>query len=133
MFVGSPYCLSLSCSIALVSSQDPSISVMFKQGWQNLSLFDYSASGIERQRELLWDCGGVDLRVADARDLGDCYEDDSFDAIFEKGAMDAIFLGGEGCAEVAAAEFERVLRPGGTFISASGVVPPDVREVRKPK
>ena len=50
-----------------------------------------------------------------------------FDAILEKGALDAIYLSGDGNFERAVAEFERVLKPDGVLISVSGVVPAELR------
>ena len=51
-----------------------------------------------------------------------------FDAIVEKGALDAIYLSGDGNVERAAKEFERTLKPGGILISVSGVVPVELRK-----
>jgi len=54
---------------------------------------------------------------------------DTFDLIIEKGALNAIYLSGDGNAELAAKEFERVLKPnGGILISVLGVVPADLRK-----
>jgi SAM-dependent methyltransferase len=52
---------------------------------------------------------------------------DSFDCILEKGALDAIYLSGDGHVEQAVAELRRVLRPGGTLVSVSGVLPDELR------
>lgn len=51
----------------------------------------------------------------------------SFDVIMEKGALDAIYLSGDGNLEMTVQEFERILKPGGTLLSVSGVVPEDLR------
>jgi hypothetical protein len=54
---------------------------------------------------------------------------DSFDIIFEKGALDAIYLSGpeQGNVQLAVKELTRVIKPGGYFMSISGVVPEEVR------
>eukprot|EP00535_Pseudo-nitzschia_heimii_P000341 CAMPEP_0197187430 /NCGR_PEP_ID=MMETSP1423-20130617/15825_1 /TAXON_ID=476441 /ORGANISM="Pseudo-nitzschia heimii, Strain UNC1101" /LENGTH=250 /DNA_ID=CAMNT_0042638995 /DNA_START=132 /DNA_END=881 /DNA_ORIENTATION=+ len=53
---------------------------------------------------------------------------EKFDAIVEKGTLDAIFLSGDGNADRAAKEFRRTLKPGGILITMSCVVPVDVRK-----
>ena len=50
-----------------------------------------------------------------------------FDAILEKGALDAIYLSGDGNLERTATEFARVIKPNGILISVSGVVPAELR------
>lgn len=54
---------------------------------------------------------------------------DYFDIIFEKGALDAIYLSGpeQGNVQLAVKELTRVIKPGGYFMSISGVVPEEVR------
>ena len=51
-----------------------------------------------------------------------------FDAVLEKGALDAIYLSGDGNLEQSVKEIERVLKPGGVLVSVSGVVPDDLRK-----
>jgi SAM-dependent methyltransferase len=59
-----------------------------------------------------------------------------FDAILEKGVLDAVYLSGDGNVEQAVENLHRVLKPGGLhrvlnpggiFVSVSGVVPEDLR------
>ena len=98
-------------------------------GYTNLVAFDYSEHAIERQHDLLWDVPSgvtVELLQLDARNLPTEWAG-SFDAVIEKGALDAIYLSGSDNEEAAVEEITRVLRPGGIVISVSGVVPAERR------
>ena len=53
--------------------------------------------------------------------------DKSIQRHLEKGALDAIYLIGDGHLESTVREFERIRTPGGILISVSGVVPEDLR------
>lgn len=111
---------------------DPLLIDLYTAGYSNLSAFDYSEGAIERQRELLEylptgsDLDNVNLMVQDARRLPEEWEG-KFDVIIEKGALDAIYLSGDGNFEQSVAEFARVMKRGGMCISASGVVPGTLR------
>ena len=111
---------------------DPLILDMFNSGYTSLTGFDYSEGAIERQRELLEylpigsDLENVELRVEDARFLPREWAG-KFDLIIEKGALDAIYLSGDGNFESSVQELRRVLKDGGICISCSGVVPPELR------
>ncbi|KAL7534885.1 hypothetical protein ACHAWF_004979 [Thalassiosira exigua] len=111
---------------------DPLLLDLFGAGYRRLTAFDYSPGAIERQRELLEylpvgsDVDGIDLRVEDARSLPKEWEG-SFDVVVEKGALDAIYLSGDGNVEQSASELARVVKPGGTCVSVSGVVPEGLR------
>ncbi|KAH8051656.1 methyltransferase [Aureococcus anophagefferens] len=106
------------------AGNDPTLRSLHAAGWRDLRAVDYSAGAVERLRELLWDLD-VDADVGDLRGLA--FEARSFDAALEKGALDAVYLAGDGFLEAAADELFRVLRPGGTLVSVSGVVPPGLR------
>ena len=87
---------------------------------------------MERQAELLaYDANAEDvvtLLCRDARALDEAWTG-AFDAILEKGCLDALYLSDEtdGNVRKAAEELRRVLKPGGIFMSVSGVVPADLR------
>lgn len=105
---------------------------LLQKGYTHLTAFDYSEPAIERQEDLLSyvryseDTHTVRLSQEDARDLPEEWTD-RFDAILEKGALDAIYLSGSGNLEKSVQELERVLKPGGVLISVSGVVPEELR------
>jgi hypothetical protein len=111
---------------------------MFDAGYTHLTAMDYAPEGISRCREMLGQSRirhhddmekGVDLLVADARDLSDVFENQSFDAVFEKGTLDAIFLsGGQNKTlavqnlNLAISELGRCVKAGGIWISIAAVV-----------
>ena len=105
---------------------DKAIVDMFDSGYKRLSAFDYAPQGVARALELFGASRNIDdLRVADARDLP--YEDASFDAVLDKGTLDAIYISG-GSSDAAARELQlvsavdelqRVVRPGGVVLSVS--------------
>lgn len=104
---------------------------LWKSNYRNLVAFDYSEHAVERQHDLLtWEPQALEHVQVLQRNAKDLDEDwtDSFDAILEKGALDAIYLSGDGNVEQAVAEFERVLKPGGIVVSVSGVVPSELRQ-----
>ena len=111
---------------------DPLLLDMYNAGYQRLTAFDYSEGAIERQNSLLEylpmgsNLDSVALTVEDARALPKEWEQ-SFDVIIEKGALDAIYLSGDGNFEESVKEFLRCLKVGGVCMSFSGVVPEDVR------
>eukprot|EP00986_Skeletonema_menzelii_P009348 scaffold4247_cov139-Skeletonema_menzelii.AAC.6 len=112
---------------------DPLLLDLYNAGYHRLTAFDYSAGAIERQKTLLeyLPIGSnyedtVELSVEDARALPKEWEQ-SFDVIIEKGALDAIYLSGDGNFEQSVKEFSRCLIPGGICLSFSGVVPEEVR------
>lgn len=109
---------------------DESMVDMYDSGYCRLSAFDYAPEAIECARRIFGSerlregsqVEGVDLRVADARRLP--YGDDSFDAVLEKGTLDAVYLSGGANKErgalhlsMAVSELARIVRPGGVVFS----------------
>jgi SAM-dependent methyltransferase len=125
---------------------------MYQAGYTQLTAMDYASEGIARCRDMLQEARilppqqekssskdentkrkdsdqGVSLLVADARDLGNVFQDHSFHSILEKGTLDAIFLsGGQNKTlalenlNLAISELGRCLKPGGIWISIAAVV-----------
>lgn len=99
-------------------------------GYSNITAYDYSSSAIDRQSELLsyssQASADITLLVRDARNLDEAWTG-TYDVIFEKGALDAIYLSGEGYVDLAVKEMKRCLKVGGYVMSVSGVLPEDHR------
>lgn len=102
---------------------------LVQAGYKNLVGQDYSELAVERQEDLLYQVAGdanVAILQGDVTNLPDDWTG-TFDVVIEKGLLDAVYLSGDGNVELAASELFRVLKPGGTFFSVSGVVPDDLR------
>ena len=103
---------------------------LYNYGYSDITAFDYSQSAIDRQIEILsynsQASDDIQLKVRDGRKL-DVEWESSYDIIFEKGALDAIYLSGDGYVNLAVEELKRVIKQGGIFISVSGVVPQELR------
>uniref|UniRef100_A0A7S1ZUP8 Methyltransferase type 11 domain-containing protein n=1 Tax=Ditylum brightwellii TaxID=49249 RepID=A0A7S1ZUP8_9STRA len=107
---------------------------MYDAGYKYMTAFDYAPDGVEFAKTLFGenrirgdDDGGdvgVNLDVADARNLP--YDDDSFDAVLEKGTLDAVYLSGGSDKELAfqhlsmaVSELSRVVKKGGIVFSVT--------------
>ncbi len=96
---------------------------MYDDGYRGIVCIDFSATVIAAMSARAGERPGLAYREMDARALD--LDDQSFDAVIDKGTLDAIICGpepeqavAESCAEVA-----RVLAPDGVFISIS-LAPP---------
>jgi SAM-dependent methyltransferase len=104
---------------------DSILTDMYDAGYEQLTAFDYAPESIAHCQHMLGDDRRVHLRTADCRDLP--YASESFDAVMDKGALDAVFLAGDDKDERldsltrAISELARVLKPGGIFWSLSGI------------
>ena len=129
---------------------DKSMVDMYDFGYKQMAAFDYADEGVESARRFFGERvlstneeeeesiengndDGCDLRVADARDLP--YANDSFDAILEKGTLDAIYLSGAGDKvlggdhlDMAVSEMARVIRKGGIVVSITAACADAVKE-----
>jgi len=111
---------------------DPTILEMHKQsGYSNIFAFDYAPSAVECCQKFLGEelmqSGNIQLSVADARDLSDAYDDETFDVVLDKGTLDSIYLIGN-CKErkyhnleQSVKELARVIQPGGFVMSVTAV------------
>jgi hypothetical protein len=86
---------------------DATIADMWDAGWRSITAFDYSADAVVRAGALFGE-RQLELLCADARDLP--LANSSFDAVFDKGALDAIGLNGTADLNAAGAELARVIR-----------------------
>ena len=101
---------------------DATVAALYDAGWTRLTAFDYSAGAIERLRPLIGE-RAIALHVADARALP--FETASFDAVLDKGALDAIGIGGAADLQRAVDELGRVVTPGGVVVAVSRALEPD--------
>lgn len=86
--------------------------------YEDITNVDYSTVAIGNLKELHKSIEQLKYSVADCRSMPQ-YKDSSFDAVIDKGTMDAILCGDqsvENCRRLFA-ECSRVIRPGGTMIS----------------
>lgn len=103
---------------------DATPAALYDDGWTNMVAYDYSRRGVDRARTLFGrGRDGIDLRVADARDLP--LDDASVDATLDKGTLDAIYIAGQGAFRDAVREMGRVTAAGGVVVCVSSVVPPE--------
>jgi len=99
---------------------------LHNDGWNNVTAVDISAHAVETARRQWGSPSGLRFIRADARRL-DAFEPHSFGSVLDKGTLDAICCG-EGFdheAKLVASAVERVLVPGGLWITAS-LMPPSV-------
>jgi len=147
------YIQDKSCKIFIPGiGNDPILLSLIQKGYTHLTATDYSTYAIERQEDLLsyyqypfksqndddadnddidndddHDEMTIQLRCMDARKMDPTWTN-RFDIILEKGALDAIYLSGDGNLERTVQELERIIKkPGGILISISGVVPDELR------
>jgi SAM-dependent methyltransferase len=111
---------------------DPILLDLLRAGYRHVTAQDYSEHAVERQHDLLWSTPEsttkqVTICQGNVRKLPSEWTG-QFDAILEKGLLDAVYLSGDGYVEEAVEEFYRVLKPGGIVLSVSGVVPQELRK-----
>ena len=72
---------------------DGAIVGLWDAGWHSVTAFDYSEDAVTRARTLFGD-RNIELLSADATKMP--FANDSFDAVLDKGVMDAINIAGMG-------------------------------------
>lgn len=95
---------------------DNTVRDLFDSGWQDLTAFDYSAAGVERAASLYGD-RPIKLTCADATCLP--YDTASFDAVLDKGTLDAIGIASKDALRASATELARTVVTGGVVLSVS--------------
>ena len=109
---------------------DGAVVDMYDAGYRNITAFDYAEAGVECAQTLLGserirECAnihrsGVGLLVADARNLQ--FDDNSFDAVLDKGTLDAIYLSGGRNKTLAAHHLAAAVSELGRVVVENGVV-----------
>mmetsp|Transcript_21139 Transcript_21139/g.55666 ORF Transcript_21139/g.55666 Transcript_21139/m.55666 type:complete len:253 (+) Transcript_21139:77-835(+) len=104
---------------------DATLPKMFDAGWRGLTAFDYCEDAVVRARALV---GDRDIRLlcadATALPLPSAASGHGFDAVFDKGALDAIGIGGSDLLEAAVGELARTTVGGGVVVSVSRALEP---------
>ena len=100
---------------------DDAMVKMYDAGWRMLTAIDYAPAGVARASSLFGERTAV-VEVADVRELP--YGAAAFDAVLDKGTLDAVYLSGGSRAkdrdrelQRAVDDLHRVLRPGGVCMS----------------
>jgi Methyltransferase domain len=112
---------------------DPMLLDLVQSNYRSITAQDYSVHALQRQKDLLQHylsdealASAVTMVPGDVRHLPAEW-DGKYDAVVEKGLLDAVYLSGDGNVELAVASLFRALRSGGIFVSVSGVVPDELR------
>lgn len=102
---------------------DATIAQLYDAGWTDVTAFDYSTHAVEQACDIIG-TRKIALRSADATALP--YADASFDAVLDKGTLDAIGISGEANLRLAVAELARTMTAGGVVVSISRALEADM-------
>lgn len=102
---------------------------MYDDGYTEIMNVDVSQNAVEQMLERSKETRpNLKYKTADITDMTECFEDKSYDVILDKGTLDTMLcyekptvIGAKVLKEV-----QRVLKPGGTYISIS-FASPDIR------
>jgi len=105
--------LQIGCGNSLLAEE------MVKDGYQSITNIDISHVVIDSMKEKYRGSPRLIWKAMDCRKLE--FPDESFDAVFDKGTMDALLCGDHSFTSVAKMmkEIYRVLKPGGVFLEIS--------------
>ena len=106
---------------------DATIPSLFDSGYHSLTAFDYSQAAVDRSVQLFGD-RSINLLCADATCVP--LPSASFDAVFDKGALDAIGIHSLESLAAAVKELTRMTVPGGIVVSISRAL--EDTELREP-
>ena len=101
---------------------DATIAQLFDAGYEALTAFDYSQHAVDRAAALFGE-RAITLLCADATDLPLAAA--SFDAVLDKGALDAIGIHSLDSLEAAVEQLARTTAVGGTVVSVSRALEAD--------
>merc|ERR1712224_711219 len=90
---------------------------MIDDGYQQINNIDISETVINNMRDRYSSYKGMTWQSMDASNLK--FPEGSFDAVIEKGLLDALFAGTGQAVPSILSEVRRVMRPGGKFIMLS--------------
>jgi len=96
-------------------------------GFGNITNVDISKSVVEKMAKKFEGRAGVRFQQMDITKME--FTSGSFDVVFDKGTLDALYTGASESVQVAVAEVFRVLAPGGTFVSMSFGLPKSRKEL----
>lgn len=96
-------------------------------GYEEIVNIDISQVVIDQMSRKHSTLSGVSFHQMDATTMS--FDNNSFDAVFEKGTLDALSTGSFELVRKVVAEVFRVLRPGGVFVSLSFGVPETRKEL----
>lgn len=98
---------------------------LIDDGYTDVMSIDISGIAIEKMTQKFSGRAGMSFLKMDATQMS--FADGSFDLVFEKGTLDAMYTGASHMVRQVVEESFRVLRPGGVFISVT-FGPPNARQ-----
>lgn len=115
-----PYIPSTGLSSAILNigcGNSRIVEELVQDGYKNLTNVDLSSVVIEEMTKKFADKDGVIFKRMDITKME--FPTESFDVIFDKGTLDAIYTGDASAVKTAVVEINRVLRTGGIFVSVT--------------